>query len=321
MTRIIIKYKLELNVQGSEETSFESLATEVHDGFLEVPIPANPIEDIENEVPVYLTRSFQGYDQIRTWKVLRIENSNSDDGSTRCEIFLQRINKKLLAPSLNDIHNNGIKINQGQINKSLRFGTLIECDFGYFSDSIDVNNKVERLVDYYNYKLPFEMVKRRLCVVVSNYIDPCLVIPISSKNDDYNKSSVVTLENFPNNLYKYNDNIEHYVKGTMLTSVSSHRIFPLLVQPRGRRPSLDTGFKSYIKNQNDIDKIKGAILNTTDTAKVIEELAEENKELTKHTEELEQSCSIQEKKLRALEVEVLALKEENTAFQELYAEE
>lgn len=326
MTRIIIKYKLEQVDKSTGVKTLESLATEVHDGVTEVPIPADPLLDAENEVPVYLTRRFSGYKEQKTWKVLRIESSTSTDGSVRCVIILQWLDTTLLAPSLNDIHRNGTKVNQGQINGALRFGTLVECDFGYFSDRINTACESTRLTDYYTFKLPFEMVKRRVCVVVSNYIDPCLVIPVSSKNDEYNKSSTVSLEGFPNNLYKYNNATEHYVKGTMLTSVSSHRIFPLLVQPKGRRASLDKRFSTHIKNEDDINNIKWSILNTTAIGERHKELIDENDSLIQQSEkleisykELERELSVQKAENESLKAENQIVQDENKVFQDLYA--
>ena len=107
---------------------------------------------------IFIRREFTS-SNTKYWKVEEI-NSDHDTSEKNivCEIVLSPL--RYLPISISEMHSsNGSKLVRGRI---------LECDFGYFSQDISVGCAPSTTVVNFNTKLPFEMVKRRLVVVISN---------------------------------------------------------------------------------------------------------------------------------------------------------
>jgi len=234
MTTITIKY---FNADDSEAL----LGEEISIGISEKQLPYDP-----REQNIFIRKVF-ARQKYNSWKVLSIDlEQDTEEKTIRCKMLLSPV--KYGSQSVSEKHSsNGSKLIRGR---------LLECDFGYFSQEVSLSsNKVTTTKDY-NSKLPFEMVKRRLVVVVSNKEDPALVVPISTSNKSKNHNTVVPISSLPNDLVTFKTNA-CYAKAGAVCSVSGHRLFPLRVEVGSKRV-YDFRIEKKLSN-DDVVNIKKAI--------------------------------------------------------------
>lgn len=271
MTAIQISY---YNADDSDAFLGEELSR----GISVKQLPHNP-----DEQNIFIRKVFDGH-QYDSWKVLSIkvennsaeeeldesETSNSDasdecveeqEDSILCTIRLSPV--RYGSMSVSEKHtSNGSKLVRGR---------LLECDYGYFSQEISGNcNSVTTTKDF-NSKLPYEMVKRRLVVVVSNKEDPALVVPISKNDKSKNKSTVVPITSLPDDLVTFKVK-DCFAKAGAVSYASGHRLFPLRVQV-GNKRLYDYRVEKKLSNE-DVIEIKKAIFSGVGGSNILYQLDE-----------------------------------------------
>lgn len=281
----------------------KELGLEVSSGITAAQLPDDP-----NGKNIFINKAFEGYSSS-TWKVLAItteqivyesedEEAESNVG-IKCHITLEPIQYKSI--SVTEKHSsNGSKLVRGR---------LLECDFGFFSQDLLISNKTARNLDNFNGRLPYEMIKRRLVVVVSHKEDPALVVPISKTDKGKNKDTVVPITSLPNDLVGYKQK-DCYAKAGAISFVSGHRLFPLRYEKNGRRV-YDNRVEKKLSNE-DVTTIKKAVFNGIGGSNILKEgdkakvqLAELETETTQLKSELD--------KLKQEKDELWQLLEEQTS--------
>jgi uncharacterized protein YifN (PemK superfamily) len=235
MTTFTIKY---LNLDDSNNL----LGTEVSTNIEICELPHDPSKD-----NIYIRKVFSGSD-YSFWKVEKIDPIDDTVAKTvDVEIALSPV--KHLPKSVAERHsNNGSRLLRGR---------LLECDFGYFSQDYTSGKGLAVTLSNYNGKLPFEMVKRRLVVVISNKEDPALVVPISKGDKAKDKRTVVPITSFPTDLVMFT-NPRCYAKAGAVSYVSGHRLFPLrFMDDQGKRQT-DDRIEKKLSNE-DVVNIKKAV--------------------------------------------------------------
>lgn len=160
-------------------------------------------------------------------------------------------------------------------NKLVR-GRILECDFGYFSQDISIDNPPSTTVCNYNRKLPFEMVKRRLVVIVSNKADPALVVPISKSSKAKDKRTVIEISSLPTDLATFNEAV-CYAKTGAISYVSGHRLFPVRYEADGRR-IYDNKVEKKLSN-GDVVSIKKAVFIAVGGDNILKSILEKDQEI------------------------------------------
>lgn len=187
------------------------LGEELFDNIDACELPYDP----ENE-KIFIRKVFSNITHSN-WKVIDIQIT--DDTSSKkllCEIYLSAIN---FTPS-------SIAAKHGSNGSKLLRGRLVECDFGFFSQDYRSGKVPATTIDNFTKKLPYEMVKRRLVVIVSNKEDPALVIPISKTSKAVDFRTVVEITSLPVDLVHFTEP-KCFAKTASITQVSGHRLFPL----------------------------------------------------------------------------------------------
>lgn len=109
-----------------------------------------------------------------------------------------------------------------------KVGEVLECDFGkfqYHGDGTQIDHK------NYNGRIPPEMVKRRMVVVINGKMNGgCLVVPISSSKDigSIQRGIHVPLEDKYFRVTKFYDQRERWAKCDLIQLVSKKRLFKLI---------------------------------------------------------------------------------------------
>ncbi|MDX6917469.1 type II toxin-antitoxin system PemK/MazF family toxin [Pectobacterium carotovorum] len=217
-------------------------------------LPYNP----QNE-NVFIRRDFSNI-PYSMWKVDDVQTTEDTEKNTiTCDIYLNAVYFK--PKSIAEKHGtNGSKLLRGR---------LVECDFGFFSQDYRSGFPPQTTLNNYNKKLPFEMVKRRLVVIISNREDPALVIPISKANKAVDARTVVEITSLPNDLVRFS-NPQCYAKTAAITQVSGHRLFPLRYHSNGTK-IYDSRIDKKL-SVGDIKKIKEAALVSIGGAGILTEL-------------------------------------------------
>lgn len=222
---------------------------------------------------IFIRREFTS-SKIKYWKVEDI-NSVHDTGKNNivCEIALSPL--RYLPISISEKHSsNGSKLIRGRI---------LECDFGYFSQDISVGCVPSTTVVNFNTKLPFEMVKRRLVVVISNKQDPALVIPISTGDKAKDKRTVVEITSLPSDLVTFNSPV-CYAKTAAISYVSGHRLFPVRYSDDGKR-IYDNKVKKKLSN-DDVVSIKKAVFTAVGGDNILNSILVKDAEISDSNDEI-----------------------------------
>ncbi len=114
------------------------------------------------------------------------------------------------------------------INYSPKVGEVLECDFGQFQYDPETQRP---LTDNYNGRIPPEIVKKRMIIVLNGKLDSgCLVVPISSTRNlgGISKGLHVPIE--PNNFRVTNfyDMRDRWAKTDLIQMVSRQRLYKLM---------------------------------------------------------------------------------------------
>lgn len=236
---------------------------------------------------IFIRREFTS-NSVKYWKVEGISSEhNTDEKTIACEITLSPLS--YLPISISEKHSsNGSKLMRGRI---------LECDFGYFSQDISVGAELSTTVSNFNGKLPFEMVKRRLVVVVSNKEDPALVVPISKGNKAKDKRTVVEITSLPTDLVTFNSPV-CYAKTAAISYVSGHRLFPVRYHmPDGTR-RYDNRVEKKLSN-DDVVSIKKAVFIAIGGHNILQSILDKDNEIAT----LEDNISLKNNEIGCLKVE------------------
>ena len=196
---------------------------------------------------IFIRKVFVGH-KHESWRVEKIDFSQGNESELTCTISLSPV---LYGPtSISEKHSsNGSKLLRGR---------LVECDFGYFTQDVSCANQLSTNIKDFDTKLPFEMVKRRLVVVISSKEDPALVIPISKSGKAKNDKTVVELTSLPEDLVTFKEQT-CYAKASAVSYVSGHRLFPLRFFSEKGKKTYDYRVEKKLSNE-DVCKIKEAVL-------------------------------------------------------------
>ncbi|RUO74157.1 hypothetical protein CWI80_02030 [Pseudidiomarina sediminum] len=205
-------------------------------------LPHDPVDQ-----NIFIRKEFTS-SEIKNWKVEKIDTIQDTQNATiECEITLSPL--QYLPKSISEKHSsNGSKLVRGR---------LLECDFGYFSQDISLGNQPSTTISNFNSKLPYEMVKRRLVVVLSNKEDPALVVPISKGNKAKDHRTVVGITSLPPDLVTFN-NPRCFAKTAAISYVSGHRLFPVRFNTDEGRRQYDYRVEKKLSN-DDVVNIKKAV--------------------------------------------------------------
>ncbi len=238
--------------------------------------------DPENE-KIFIRKIFSNITHIN-WKVIDIQVIDDTAlKSLTCEIYLSPI---LFGPV-------SIAAKHGSNGSKLLRGRLVECDFGYFSQDYRSGIPPATTIDNYTKKLPFEMVKRRLVVIVSNKEDPALVIPISKTSKAIDPRTVVNITSLPKDLVHFTEP-SCFAKTASITQVSGHRLFPLRYYVGGAK-SYDARIEKKLSDP-DVVNIRKAAFIALGGAGILSNIDNVNSEL----EEKKQELSIKNKEIEDL---------------------
>lgn len=258
---------IEVKFLNSTDSNF-ILGKEVSTDIDVCEIPHDP--DSQN---IFIRREFSS-STVKYWKVEKITSDyDTSKRSIVCDIELSPL--EYLPISIAKKHSsNGSKLVRGRI---------LECDFGYFSQDIYSSGTSSTTVENFNKKLPFEMVKRRLVVVISNKEDPALVIPISKGNKAKDKRTVVEITSLPSDLVTFNNPV-CYAKTAAISYVSGHRLFPVRYMAGGRR-SYDNRVEKKLSN-DDVVNIKKAVFTAVGGDNILKSIQDKNDELSSLSKEV-----------------------------------
>jgi uncharacterized protein YifN (PemK superfamily) len=196
---------------------------------------------------IFIRKEFTS-SEIKYWKVEKIDTVHGTENKIiKCEITLSPL--QYLPKSISEKHSsNGSKLVRGR---------LLECDFGYFSQDISLGDQPSTTISNFNSKLPYEMVKRRLVVVLSNKEDPALVVPISKGNRAKDHRTVVGITSLPLDLVTFN-NPTCFAKTAAISYVSGHRLFPVRFNTDDGKRRYDYRVEKKLSN-DDVVNIKKAV--------------------------------------------------------------
>ncbi len=240
------------------------LATEHSVGLTVKELPFNP-----QEKNIFIRKSFVGF-EAKYWKVLEIDIYDGVAGIVSCDILVEAV--PYISRSVSEQHGkNGSKLVRGRI---------LECDFGYFSQEIASDLATGTTVANMNSKLPYEMVKRRLVVVISAKEDPALVVPLSKSDKAKDPRTVVKVESVPDDLVTFKEPI-CYAKAASVSLVSGHRLFPLRYFNGEQKKIYDKKIEKKLSNE-EVVAIKEAVLTAVGGANILysaEQISKENEGL------------------------------------------
>lgn len=205
-------------------------------------LPHDPVDK-----NIFIRKEFTS-SEIKFWKVKKITTLHDIENSMiTCEMTISPL--QYLPKSISEKHSsNGSKLVRGR---------LLECDFGYFSQDISLGDQPSTTISNFNGKLPYEMVKRRLVVVLSNKEDPALVVPISKGNKAKDHRTVVEITSLPSDLVTFN-NPTCFAKTAAISYVSGHRLFPVRFNTDDGKRKYDYRVEKKLSN-DDVVNIKKAI--------------------------------------------------------------
>jgi len=261
------------------------LGEELFDNIDACELPYDP----ENE-KIFIRKVFSNITPSN-WKVIDIQIT--DDTSSKkllCEIYLSAIK---YTPS-------SIAAKHGSNGSKLLRGRLVECDFGFFSQDYCSGKVPATTIDNFTKKLPYEMVKRRLVVIVSNKEDPALVIPISKTSKAVDLRTVVQITSLPADLVHFTEP-NCFAKTASITQVSGHRLFPLRYYDNETRV-YDARVEKKLSN-TDVINIRKAAFIALGGAGILDSIDVLNAEL----EEKNQQIDIKNKDIKNLTDQVADL--------------
>lgn len=114
------------------------------------------------------------------------------------------------------------------INYSPKVGEVLECDFGKFQYNPETQ---ETIMDNYDGRIPPEIVKRRMVIVLNGKLDSgCLVVPISSTQNlgGISKGLHVPIEPHNFKITNFYDMRERWAKTDLIQMVSKKRLYKLM---------------------------------------------------------------------------------------------
>ncbi|OBQ16004.1 MAG: hypothetical protein AN488_20355 [Anabaena sp. WA113] len=114
------------------------------------------------------------------------------------------------------------------INYSPKVGEVLECDFGQFQYDPETQRP---LADNYDGRIPPEIVKKRMVIVLNGKLDSgCLVVPISStKNLGFiHKGLHIPLDPANFRVTAFYDMRERWAKTDLIQMVSRQRLYKLM---------------------------------------------------------------------------------------------
>lgn len=114
------------------------------------------------------------------------------------------------------------------INYSPKVGEVLECDFGQFC--YDPNTQ-QPLTNNYDGRIPPEIVKKRMVIVLNGKLDSgCLVVPISSTKNlgGISKGLHVPIDPAHFRVTNFYDIRERWAKTDLIQMVSRHRLYKLI---------------------------------------------------------------------------------------------
>lgn len=251
MSSISIVYRSQID-EGDIE-----LGKEVYSDISIAQLPDDPVDK-----KIFINKTFTGQ-QYNSWKVISIDIVHDESKSqTDCCIDLEPVRYK--STSIAATHSaNGSKLVRGR---------LLECDFGFFSQDVVAGQNNARNIDNFNGKLPYEMIKRRLVVVLSHKEDPALVVPISKSSKGKNKKTVVPVTSLPKDLVSYKET-KCYAKAGAISLVSGHRLFPLRYEAENRK-FYDNRVEKKLSN-DDVTSIKKAVFTGIGGNNILNQIEEE----------------------------------------------
>jgi len=195
---------------------------------------------------IFIRKKFAS-ESAESWKVVSIDITNQSTTKTLCQVFLEPVTYS--TESISERHgSNGSKLIRGRI---------AECDFGYFDQEVDHSLNRSKVIKDFNSPLPFEMVKRRMVVILSSKQDPALVVPLSTKSKAKDSNTVVEINSLPGDLVAFSEPV-CFAKAASITLVSGHRLFPLRYYD-GQRKVYDKRLDKKLSNA-DVVEIKKAVL-------------------------------------------------------------
>lgn len=223
---------------------------------------------------IFIRKEFTS-SNIKYWKVEKIDTvQNAEKKIIECEITLSSL--QYLPKSISERHSsNGSKLVRGR---------LLECDFGYFSQEISLGNQPSKTVSNFNSKLPYEMVKRRLVVVLSNKVDPALVVPISKGDKAKDHRTVVRITSLPPDLVTFNNPI-CFAKTAAISYVSGHRLFPVRLNTDNGKRQYDYRVEKKLSN-DDVVNIKKAVFTSVGGDNILQSIESKDEQIHMLSEEI-----------------------------------
>lgn len=225
-------------------------------------LPHDPVDQ-----NIFIRKEFTT-SEIKYWKVEKLDTVHDTENKIiECEITLSPLQH--LPKSISEKHtSNGSKLLRGR---------LLECDFGYFSQDISLVDQPSTTISNFNSKLPYEMVKRRLVVVLSNKEDPALVVPISKGNKAKDHRTVVGITSLPPDLVTFN-NPTCFAKTAAISYVSGHRLFPVRFNTAEGKRQYDYRVEKKLSD-DDVVNIKKAVFTAVGGDNILRSIMAKDEEI------------------------------------------
>lgn len=288
-----------INITYLIHNNHEFLGAESHDQINEILIPDNTKDN------TIITRSFENHSQTHRWlvKSIKLDNSNVtiylEPKTINDEVFLLQTmtQKKLSAQQL------------------LRFGTIVEVDFGFKPKSYTGLNEQKPANRYPDVIQSQELYKRRPAIVLKATNRGVQVIPLTSKEPDDFKTngSIIKLSADSLKDCVTLNNKDSYALPHLTQTVYFSRILPPLSVQKSRRPQRleayrvrisqrdekllssalanNVGFNDYYENKFNLKKITQKNTELESSLELLtiekEEKSLENNKLTSHFNKLQ----------------------------------
>lgn len=152
------------------------------------------------------------------------------------------------------------------INFTPKVGQILECDYGDYQ----LDAKGGRII-HANYRIPPEMIKNRLVVVLNGKIDPsaCLVVPLSTTHDHQKTFKGIHAEiptaEIPD--FRFFKQQIRWAKADLIQQVSKERL---------NRPRTDRGHEPVLLSHAIVDEIQRAVIKAINASGLITPLPVQN---------------------------------------------
>lgn len=143
---------------------------------------------------------------------------------------------------------------------SPKVGEVLECHFGVFAHNpgtMEVNKK------NFNGRIPPEIVKKRLVVVMNGKLSGgCIVVPISSSEDirGIREGTHIEVPSLSIKITDFYDNRKRWAKAELIQMVSNERLFKLGDQ--------GVSFKTYLEREK-VTEIQLAVIKAINAKNLI----------------------------------------------------